>query len=514
MDNFTISDGFGKLQSTDGHVSILVLISITSVFLLSKTFLYLRSLYRIHFHPLRSFPGPREAAKSDKWLYRQTKSIYPEDTYEKLHRDHQAKAIRIAPNELHINDPSLYKVIYKQSNPFPKHEAFYLGFNQPFPTLFTEIDGVKHKERRRLLNPLFSRAGVLKLEGLVWDRLRLLEAKIERLREQQDINLYDAFRLLTTTIIMEFCFADSGGMLDEEPTGFSSKFLRAFTFASEGVSTLQHYPLFRVVSNMVPASILKTLSPEVGGMMELLDFAEACVNRWRQSEAKAATVDHPIVLDHLESLSDVALVSEALDLLIAGSDTSAMSLTTALFEVLRHPDMEKRLVDELDAAIPDKNNFPSVQELEKISYLTACVKEGIRFASAVPGRLPRVVPRNESDPFVVDGKIVPPGTIVSVSAHTMHSNVEIWGPDARCFNPDRWLSPEAKSLEQYQVSFSKGARMCIGQNLVPIELIIVLATIFRKYKLSFPSGFIPPRRVDNFTIELEGGLPLKMTPRA
>lgn len=50
-----------------------------------------------------------------------------------------------------------------------------------------------------------------------------------------------------------------------------------------------------------------------------------------------------------------------------------------------------------------------------------------------------------------------------MSAHTVHTNVGVWGPDARYFNPDRWLGPDAKKLEQYQVAFSKGNRMCIGQ---------------------------------------------------
>ncbi|KAI8663608.1 hypothetical protein NCS57_00962300 [Fusarium keratoplasticum] len=90
-----------------------------------------------------------------------------------------AKAIRIAPNELHINETSLYKAIYKQSNPFPKHEQFYLGFATEAPTSFTEVDKAKHKERRRMLSSMFSRAGVLKLEDLIWERLKLLENKID-----------------------------------------------------------------------------------------------------------------------------------------------------------------------------------------------------------------------------------------------------------------------------------------------------------------------------------------------
>ncbi|OHF01530.1 hypothetical protein CORC01_03286 [Colletotrichum orchidophilum] len=491
-----------------------IIFSLSAVVPFFVLFTYLRGLYRVYLHPLSNFPGPKEAAKSRKWLYLQTQTAYPEHIYEQLHHLYNAKAIRIAPDELHITDTDLYKVIYRQSNPFPKHEPFYLGFNVPSPTAFTEMDEAKHKERRRLLNPMFSRAGVLKLEGLIRERLALLESKIERLREKQNIDFYDAFRLLTTNIIMEFCFADSGGMLEEQPNSFKSYFLTAFSVGGRAVKTLQHYPSLRIISNALPAGILKIVSPELGSLLQVADFSKLCVTRWRKSGRSKAAGDHPIVLENLTSLSDIALVGEALDLLVAGSDTSATSLTTALFEILRHPAMEKRLVKDLDAAIPDKNDLPPIQTLEKIDYLTACVKEAIRLASAVPSRLPRVVPYNNSEPFIVDGKIVPPGTVVSMSAHTMHSSVDIWGPDARCFNPDRWLGPEAKGLDQYQVAFSKGARMCIGQNLVPVEMTIILASILRKYKITFPSGFLPPRRVDNFTVELEGGLPLKVSPRA
>ncbi|KAI8228697.1 hypothetical protein K4K54_002034 [Colletotrichum sp. SAR 10_86] len=313
------------------------------------------------------------------------------------------------------------------------------------------MDEAKHKERRRMLNPMFSRAGVLKLEGLIRERLALLEIKIERLREKQNIDFYDAFRLLTTNIIMEFCFADSRGMLEEQPDSFKSQFLTAFSVAASALKTLQQYPLLRIVSNAIPVGLLKVVSPELGNLIHLTDSVEF------------TAVNHPIVLENLTSLSDVALVGESLDLLVAGSDTSATSVTTALLEILRNPAIEKRLVEELDAAIPDKNDLPPLQTLEKIEYLTACVKEGIRLASAVPSRLPRIVPHNLSEPLVVDGKIVPPGTIVSMSAHTMHSSVDLWGPDARLFNPNRWLGSDAKGLDQYQVAFSKGARMCIGQ---------------------------------------------------
>lgn len=105
----------------------------------------------------------------------------------------ETKALRIGPNELHISDVHLYKVIYSQSKPFPKHGPFYEAFNTPH-TVFAETDPGLHKERRRLLNPLFSRAGVFKLEPIIHEKVEIMTRKISRLQDSHDINLYDAFR--------------------------------------------------------------------------------------------------------------------------------------------------------------------------------------------------------------------------------------------------------------------------------------------------------------------------------
>lgn len=44
----------------------------------------------------------------------------------------------------------------------------------------------------------------------------------------------------------------------------------------------------------------------------------------------------------------------------------------------------------------------------------------------------------------------------------MNTDPQIWGPDGGSFNPNRWLGPNAKELETYMCTFSKGARQCIG----------------------------------------------------
>ncbi|KAJ5563968.1 cytochrome P450 [Penicillium frequentans] len=440
--------------------------------------------YRTRLHPLSSFKGLPEACVSEHWLYKITKSGRAEQTFEALHEKYNTKAVRIGPNELHITDIELYKVIYNQSKPFLKHAPFYDGFSTPH-TVFAELDPRLHKERRRMLNPLFSKVGVYKLEPLICEKIYMLSAKITRLCATKEIDIYNAVRLLTTEIITEFAFAKSPNLIEERSDEMDSWFLDAFDVGSQSIVDLQYNSVLRNIVSNLPASVVKILNPQ---LRSILDLQEP------------------------KSISDNAKVSEAMDILIAGADTTASTLTTGFLHILSNDMIKSRLVQAIDEAMPDTGSLISLQALEKVEYLSACVKESIRVGMAVPGRLPRVVPNG--DPFVVEGKVVPPGTIVGISTYTMHNSEDAWGPDAREFNPDRWIGPGSKGLEQWMCTFSKGARMCLGQNVAPAEITLAFAYLFRNYELSLPKGHVKPDALDHFTLAYQKpGLPVVFKPR-
>ncbi|GAQ42217.1 cytochrome P450 [Aspergillus tubingensis] len=471
---------------------------------------FVKRLYHRNWHPLSRFRGPPEAASSRHWIYRVTDRGFPEEDLEELHKKYQTQALRIGPNELHITDVHKYKVIYSQSKPFPKHAEFYEAFNTPH-TVFTEIDAGMHKERRRLLNPFFSRAGVFKLEPIIHEKAEILMNKIRRLENSHTVNVYDAFRCLTTEVIMEFAFAKSANMLEESETTFQSWFLVAFDAVARSIWKMQEWPIARKALGVVPMNVIGLVDPNIVNVLKMLKFAESCLEHY---EVRGNTTTHPVVFENLSSLPHDYKVTEALDILIAGADTTASTLTAGFMHIISNPTIYSKLADALRAANISVDDPPAaqLQELEKIPYLTACVKESLRIAMPVPGRLPRVVPHNLGEPFVVEGQVIPPGTIVSMSAYTMHTSEEVWGPDARAFNPDRWLQPGAKSLEQYLCTFSKGARMCIGQNVAYAEVTIVMAYLFRNFDIRLPPDFRPPERKDLFTMEYsKPGLPLKFS---
>ncbi|VZH91486.1 unnamed protein product [Fusarium fujikuroi] len=419
------------------------------------TFQLLRAVYRLYFHPLSKFPGPRSAAISRQWQANIVKKGFPEKEYEKLHKQFGTKALRIGPNHLHISDSSLYKVIYSQANPFPKEQAFYDTF-ESHHTTFSETDAQLHKQRRKLLSPLFSKSGVSKLEQLILEKVEETKEKVNRISKHGPINMWPAFRCMTVDIISEFSFGTCINMINEDPDTFNSEYLKAMEVAS-ALPFLRYYSTMQwLLGKCVPISVAANFSPILRQTEKMVGII---VDSYHNYAQRTTNSRFPVLFDNLQTLPADSQKAEAINTFIAGSDTTAFTLVTALYHILRLPEVEKTLTASLDELFGGSQSVPSLVQLEQTKYLT----------------------------------------VVGMSAYTMNTDPQIWGQDAHSFNPARWLGPNAKELETHMCTFSKGARQCIGINVAYAEATIALAHFFYNFKMELKTKEL--RVADKFTIE-------------
>lgn len=117
--------------------------------------------------------------------------------------------------------------------------------------------------------------------------------------------------------------------------------------------------------------------------------------------------------DGSQFLPDSVVEKEAANVLIAGTDTTAMTLIYLTYAVLKDETVRSRLIEELKGA-PD---WPTWEQLEELSYLSNVIKETWRRYPAIPGSLPRVVPAGGAQ---FGEHNVSEGTIVSTQAYTFH----------------------------------------------------------------------------------------------
>lgn len=124
-------------------------------------------------------------------------------------------------------------------------------------------------------------------------------------------------------------------------------------------------------------------------------------------------------------------------------------------------------------------------------------------------RLYPSVPENQkyalNDDVWPDGTRIKKGDYVMWSPWSQGRAESVWGPDAKEFKPERWITPEGDLRRESQgqwPAFHAGPRVCLGQNLATLEALVAMVFIVKKYKLSLVSG-------QNITYQVSLTLPMK-----
>merc|ERR1711865_298319 len=129
-----------------------------------------------------------------------------------------------------------------------------------------------------------------------------------------------------------------------------------------------------------------------------------------------------------------------LNFLIAGRDTTAHSLSWTFHLLLGHPEVEKRVLEEIEEVIGDK--AVAYDDLNKLPFLQAVVNESLRLYPSVPLDAKKAI----EDDTLPDGTFVQSGDVVVYNIFAMGRSKKIWGDDADDFKPERWLNKDFPSL--------------------------------------------------------------------
>lgn len=173
--------------------------------------------------------------------------------------------------------------------------------------------------------------------------------------------------------------------------------------------------------------------------------------------------------------------------MFAGSDTTAISLRSIFYFLLKNPDKLQKLRQELDNA--EKNGLFSRSdklvrwnEANELPYLSAVIKESLRIHPAAGLPLERVVPQGGAN---ICGRYIPANTIVGCSAWTIHRSKKIFGEDVDKFRPERWLgdSARASDMNQFLFTFGAGSRTCVGKNISYLEMYKLVPAILRTFNV-------------------------------
>ncbi len=190
-----------------------------------------------------------------------------------------------------------------------------------------------------------------------------------------------------------------------------------------------------------------------------------------------------------EGMSDELVLSESMQLLVAGHETSSNALSWLLYLLSSRPDCLQRVREEFDTVLGDAPLGHG--DVAKCTFATQVIQEGLRLYPPF-----WMVDRMAMAQDRVGDLAIPQGSTVIVFVYGAHRARQHW-PDPESFDPERFVKGSEKLRAPFTyLPFGGGPRVCIGNNYAMLQILMILSTLLRKYDLHLiPGQTIEPRAV-------------------
>ncbi|KAJ9084049.1 hypothetical protein DSO57_1028252 [Entomophthora muscae] len=151
-------------------------------------------------------------------------------------------------------------------------------------------------------------------------------------------------------------------------------------------------------------------------------------------------------------LSEEEVINNIATFFLAGHETSTNALTTAMFYLAKHPEIQEKARQE--ALATSNNEIPSFEQQKQLKYIDCIIKESMRIITTVNDYRRYC---NETT-YINDKLTIPKGSPVIIHAWAIHHDPALF-PDPSTFNPDRFIDPQG-SQSRHWMAFGSGPRMC------------------------------------------------------
>ncbi|XP_029173947.1 cytochrome P450 4V2-like isoform X4 [Nylanderia fulva] len=182
---------------------------------------------------------------------------------------------------------------------------------------------------------------------------------------------------------------------------------------------------------------------------------------------------------HTNKLSQEMLHDNMITMLIAGTDTTAITVNFVIFMLANFPDVQIKVYTELLEIFGTKTPQSApikYENLEHMDYLDRVIKETLRIFPTIP-----LFSRQLTEDLEMEEFILPKGANVVIELLTLHRNEKFWSKPL-VFDPDRFLPQNIEtSYQHYYMPFSMGPRNCISMQYAIMSMKVILTTLIRTF---------------------------------
>ncbi|KAL4896063.1 cytochrome P450 [Aspergillus ambiguus] len=456
-------------------------------------------IYRLFFHPLAKYPGPRLGAITHWYaaFYAWRGDLHINSR--KWH-DRYGDIVRFGPNALTFDTHTGMEAIYGVRANVVKSEGYSsLSASRRTPNTLTATDKATHGFKRRILAQVFSTEGIKAIEERllvnVRDFVNLLGnagneigiVKPEYDPKSND-NWTDTKHLapmcdwVTFDVISDLCYGKDFDMLHSPDMRW---------FPSVVLKITQ-----RSMTTLVQPKFCDLKIDQCFMSSKFKDIVNAGTRVRELSEARTRLgneIQKKDIFHHMMNTADPKtgnhftpkdLWVESMLLMTAGADTTATAMSGTFFYLAHKPVLLARLVHEIRTIFTAEEEICMGPKLNSCDLLQACINETMRLAPSVATTIPRTVLQGG---LIVDGEFLPEGTMVGTTTYSIHRNPTYF-KNPNIYHPDRWIinsetgvdEESIQTAKQAFIPFSYGARSCVGWKLAWAELNMTIArTLFR-----------------------------------
>ncbi|XP_038210556.1 cytochrome P450 4C1-like [Zerene cesonia] len=188
-------------------------------------------------------------------------------------------------------------------------------------------------------------------------------------------------------------------------------------------------------------------------------------------------LEHLILLSkNAGGFTDVELREEVITFLLAGTDTSSIAICNTLTLLAKYPKIQEKVYREIVEVLGEADRPLEKDDLKEFKYLERVIKETLRLFPPAPILIRKVTEETK----MPTGVTLPADTGIIVSVWGISRDKKYWGPDADCFDPDRFLPDRKTGLF---IPFSSGPRNCIGYQYALMSVKMALIAVLRRYRV-------------------------------
>ncbi|MCA9907354.1 MAG: cytochrome P450 [Anaerolineae bacterium] len=368
-----------------------------------------------------------------------------------------------------INDPDLVRfVLVEHPELFHKTPLFKRATRNVIGNGLLTSEGEFHKRQRQLAQPAFHHQRIANYGDEMVDFTRQM---LDSWQPGAVLDIHEAMMQLTMQIVARTLFHAE---VVEDAHQIGTAITTALRFATQRTARPLSLP------DWVPTRTNREVKQQTALLHTTID---RIINEHRTTNADQGDLLSMLMLaedEHGERMSDQQLRDEAMTIFIAGHETTADALTWTFFLLAQHPEIERKLQDEIALlhGLP-----PTVNDLAHLPYTEMVIKESMRLYPPA-----WIVPRLAISDFELGGYPIRHNSIVFTSPYTMHRHPRYF-PDPERFLPERWTPEQEKTLPRYAYfPFGGGPRVCIGNGFAMMEARLVLATIVQQVQLRLVAG--------------------------